>query len=210
MNYKLFFSKALIAITFFALFNCNNDDDNSTVINRTYGIFTVLNDNKTIEMDGEIGNNSLTNFNKLLNNFPNVDKINIKEVPGSGNDEINLQLSLRVHQKGIQIHLLDNGLIASGGVDFFLAGITRTKGTNTMIGVHSWGGTDNSGNMVTATDFPVGHAHHQPYIDYYKQVGFTQQEAEDFYYFTINAASFNNIHYMTEAEITQYNIIKLN
>ncbi|MDG2195217.1 MAG: hypothetical protein P8K77_10315 [Polaribacter sp.] len=77
---------------------------------------------------------------------------------------------------------MDNGEIASGGVDFFIAGIQRTKGSNIKIGVHSW-----AGDNETATDFPVGHANHLPYINYYISVGFTKQQVESFYYFTINA-----------------------
>lgn len=68
-------------------------------------------------------------------------------------------------------------------------------------------GQDASGNTFTATDFPVGHAYHLTYINYYVSVGFTQQQAEYFYYFTINAATAENVHWMTEAEITTYNII---
>lgn len=34
-----------------------------------------------------------------------------------------------------------------------------------------------------------------------------QKEAENFYYFTINAATTEDIHFMSEAEITQYKIL---
>ncbi len=97
---------------------------------------------------------------------------------------------------------MDNAEIASGGVDFFLAGVKRTRGKNTKIGVHSWGGDGES-----ATDYPRGHANHLPYIKYYVLIGFTQKQAEDFYYFTIYAAPANGIHWMTEAEIKKYNMI---
>lgn len=183
--------------------SCSSDDDANTGNGtRQFGIFKVLDDNTTIEMNGTIGSSSLNDFNNLEAAFNSVNKINIKNCDGSSDDETNLLLSAKVHQKGINIHLMDNGLIASGGVDFFLAGISRTKGTNTMIGVHSWSDGSNE-----ATDFPVGHANHLPYIDYYVSVGFTQTQAEEFYYFTINAASAANIHYMTDAEIEQYNLI---
>lgn len=155
-------------------------------------------------MNGEIKSSSLKKFNKLLTDHPNVNRINIKSCRGSSNDQINLELSALINQKGISIHLLDSGLIASGGVDFFLAGVVRTKGTNTRIGVHSW-----SGRSKEATDFPVGHENHLPYIKYYVSIGFTQQEAEDFYYFTINSTKANSIHWMTEAEIIQYGILTL-
>ena len=199
-TFKLIFVFLVIS-TF--LISCNSDDDSTTPnISRQFGIFKVLADDTTLEMDGTIGSSSLTNFNNLESAFPNINAINMVNCDGSSDDEINLQLSLKIHQKGINIHLLDNGEIASGGVDFFLAGIQRTKGTNTKIGVHSW-----AGDGSTATDFPVGHANHLPYINYYISIGFTQQQAEDFYYFTINAAPANSIHWMSDTEIAAYNLI---
>jgi len=38
-------------------------------------------------------------------------------------------------------------------------------------------------------------------------VGFSQQAAENFYYFTIHAATADNIHWMTEAEIAKYKML---
>lgn len=157
---------------------CQQTKDNDTEPTRQFGVFQVQSDNTTIEMDGEISSNSLNNFNQLLAAYPNVNLINIKECGGSSDDDINLQLSALVHQKQISIHLMDNGLIASGGTDFFLAGIKRTQGTNTRIGVHAW-----STGIQEATAFPRGDAEHLKYIQYYVSVGFTQQQAEDFYYF---------------------------
>jgi hypothetical protein len=45
-----------------------------------------------------------------------------------------------------------------------------------------------------------------PYIDYYVSTSFTQEEAENFYYFTINAAPASSIHWMAEDELKQYKI----
>jgi len=179
------------------LLSCKKDGSKTR-----FGIFTVLEDGQTIEMDGVIKSSTLDDFNELEAAFPDVNTINIVSCDGSSDDETNLLVSAKVHQKGMNTHILDNGDIASGGVDFFLAGVRRTQGTNTRIGVHSWAG----GGSV-ATDFPIGNAEHQPYIDYYISVGFTQQEAEDFYYFTINAAPAEDIHWMTDAEIIQYGLI---
>ncbi|MDO5978901.1 hypothetical protein [Flavivirga spongiicola] len=181
--------------------SCSKDDNTST-ISRNQGIFTVLAGDTTIEMNGVIGSTSLNDFNAVYAAFPNIKRIEIKQCDGSMDDETNLKLSARVHQLGIHTHLNTNGGIASGGVDFFLAGIQRTRGTNVTVGVHSWA----TGNNQTATDFPVGHANHLPYINYYVSIGFTQKQAEDFYYFTINAAPANSIHNMTEAELSTYNI----
>jgi hypothetical protein len=168
----------------------------------TQGIFTLQEGDSILLMDGVITQKSLNNFNNIYKKFPSIKRIEIKECEGSMDDETNLKLSKRVNSLSINTHLQDNGLIASGGVDFFLAGIKRTKGTNVIVGVHSW----SDGGSVQATDFPVGHSNHLPYINYYVSIGFTQQLAEDFYYFTINAALASDIHNMTETELQTYNI----
>lgn len=167
-----------------------------------FGIFTVLDGGNEVEMNGEIGTNALSDFQDLLSDHPDVDLITIKECGGSTDDEYNLLLSKLVHDQGIDIHLASDGLIASGGVDFFVAGYKRTIGSNTMIGVHSWSDGKNE-----AVDFPKGHENHIPYINYYKSIGFSQSEAEEFYYFTINAARANGMHYMTDEEIETFGLL---
>lgn len=202
-------SLACIIFQLLTVSSCKkNSETSSSNHSRQFGIFTVLEDDKTIEMDGVINSKTLSNFNSLMTNYSEVNQINIVNCDGSSDDEINLQVSLLVYQNGMSTHIMDKGEIASGGVDFFLAGIKRSRGSSTQIGVHSWGGEDDNGNQVTATDFPVGHAYHLPYINYYTSIGFIQADAEAFYYFTINAASADDIHWMTDAEITQYMILK--
>lgn len=208
MKYLNTYMRLLVLATILFITSCSKDNtDTVNPSSKTFGIFKVLNDNKTIEMNGTIKSSSLNNFNKLYTAYPEILSIHIVECDGSMDDETNLLLSKRIYDLKINTHLLDNGLIASGGVDFFLAGIKRSKGSDTKIGVHSWAGEDDNGNEVTATDFPVGHEYHLDYINYYKSVGFTQKQAEDFYYFTINAAPADGIHWMTNDEIQTYHIL---
>ncbi len=170
-------------------------------------IFKVLEDKTTIEMKGVINSKSLEEFDELCMQNPNVNKINIVECEGSSDDVTNLKLSKRVYDKGLAIHIQDNGLVASGGTDFFLAGKKRSIGENVKIGVHSWASGILFFSLSRATDYPVGDKKHQPYIDYYQSIGFSQKEAEDFYYFTINAAPADSIHWMTESEIVKYKML---
>ncbi|NQX82059.1 MAG: alpha/beta hydrolase [Flavobacteriaceae bacterium] len=165
-------------------------------------IFSVSKDKKNILLNGVINSSALDKFKTIANDNPTIKNIEIKNCDGSINDVINLELAKYIYDNEYDIHLLDNGIIASGGTDLFLAGRKRTKGSNTKIGVHSW-----AGNREIATDFPIGHAYHLPYIKYYVSVGFTQQQAENFYYYTINAATADSIHWMTVAEIKLYNFI---
>ena len=175
-------------------------------IKRQYGIFKVLEDNVSIEMNGEINSQSLKNYNDLKKSFPNIKTINIIECSGSSDDEINLLLSRKVHDDDINTHIVDNGLVASGGTDFFLAGNIRTVGTNTKIGVHSWASEDENGNITEGADLPDEDPQHLEYINYYRSIGFTEEEAKAFYFFTLDSASSDDMHYMTEDEIDEYRI----
>lgn len=87
----------------------------------------------------------------------------------------------------------------------YVGGVIRTREAGSKVGVHSWRG--NPGDPI-ATSYPKGHEVHLPYINYYISVGFTQKEAEDFYYFSIEAAPAESIHWMTEAEIKKHKLVK--
>ena len=165
-------------------------------------IFSISKDKRKIILNGEINISAFKKFTQLAEQYPTVKKIEIINCLGSINDEVNLELAGYIHDNKYDIHLLDNGSVASGGTDLFLAGHERTMGNNTKIGVHSWAGL-----RKTATDFPRGHKKHQLYINYYKAIGFSPKQAEDFYYFTINAAPADSMHYMTKNEIRNFNLL---
>lgn len=196
---------AIILLTSFLLTSCNSDDDASQDFSSTFtfDIFTVQPDEQTVIMNGEIKSRTLQDFTNLLQGHPTIQRIHIGTVPGSNDDEINFQVGVLLRQNEINTHILDNGIIASGGVDFFLAGVQRTRGENTIIGVHSW--SDGNGNQ--ATDFPIDSPEHLPNIQYYENLGYNAQWSRDFYFFTINAAPADGIHWMTEEEIAQFEVI---
>lgn len=169
-------------------------DENATFQFHVSGTFAVA--------YGVIGSTTPAVVQDLINNYPAVTTIVMYACPGSEDDNANLQASLLLHNANYKMYLPVDGWVASGATDMFLAGSTRVvDATFDPVGVHSWSNGQNE-----ATDFPVGHPFHQPYIDYYVNVGFTTQEAEDFYYFTIYAAPANGIHWMTNSEMNQYKI----
>ena len=187
----------LIGILAFAS-SCKKDEIAST----DFGIFSTQDANTAI-MNGLIGSNTPKQWENFIAANPNTNKIIMKNCPGSEDDTANLEAARKIRQQGVAIHLPADAEIASGAVDLFLAGTTRTREAGSRIGVHSW----SDGGSIEATDFPVGHANHQPYIDYYKEMGFSQADAEAFYYFTINVATAADIHWMTDAEIAQYKLL---
>lgn len=178
--------------------SCKKD----SVLATDFGVFSTQDANTAI-MNGVIGSNTPKHWDNFIAVNPSITRIIMKNCPGSEDDTANLEASRKIRQQGVSIHLPADAEIASGAVDLFLAGITRTRDAGSKIGVHSW----SDGGSKEATDFPVGHANHQPYIEYYKEMGLSQVDAEAFYYFTINAAKAADIHWMTDAEIAQYKLL---
>lgn len=153
-------------------------------------------------MDGIINTKAYDDFVKIHESHPEIKNLRIIKSDGSINDEICLKLALYIHNNGFNTHICDSGFVASGATDLFLSGHTRTKGLGTKVGVHSWAGFNE-----VATDYPVGHKSHQPYIKYYKSIGMSSEQAESFYYFTINSAKAEDMHWMSDEELKRYNII---
>ena len=168
-----------------------------------YGIFQVEDGGESALVEnGTIDGKSLKHFERMMEDHPEITRINVQEMPGSENDEVNVQLGRAVHALDMHVHILDNGMVASGGTDFFLAGTKRTVGSGVRIGVHSW-----SSGGQEATDCPEDSPEHDLFLDYYEAIGFSKDWSREFYFFTINAETAANIHWMTEAEIEQYGML---
>ena len=140
--------------------------------------FTVNGTNAT--MRGYIDGNTPGRVDALIANNPEVDTIIMENVPGSDNDTANLQAARKVRDAGLATHVPSGGLIASGGVDFFLAGALRTIDPSYCgVEVHTWA----YGNGTLGSSLARSHPDHQPYLSYYREMGI----AEDFYWFTLDA-----------------------
>lgn len=159
--------------------------------------FTVEDD--ILYMDGLI--NSLTHeqLQKIVLENPQVTTIVMLDVPGSVDDDANLVMSKWVHDKGLNIHLTNASSIASGGVDFYLAGNVRTIDPGAEIGVHSWISVDG----VEAYSLSNDHFEHNVYLEYFDYVNVS----EDFYWYSIRAAPADDIHIMGLDEIERYGFI---
>ena len=160
-------------------------------------VFTVEEDRAM--MEGVIDGTTPERVEQLIEDYPNVTTIVLQQVDGSADDEANLVASRIVRQHGFATHVPADGEIASGGVDFFLAGRTRTVEDGARLGVHSWA----AGFGETGADLPKDDPQHQLYLDYYEEMG----SPADFYWFTLEAAPAECIHWMTASEIAQYGMV---
>jgi hypothetical protein len=150
-------------------------------------------------MNGTINTGTPERVAELLAEHPDLSVIELEVVPGSVDDEACLAAGLLVREHGLSTYLAADGEIASGGVDFFLAGVERTVEDGGLVGVHSWsqlGGPNGE-------DLPRDDPEHQPYLDYLVEMEVT----EDFYWFTLDAAPANDIHWMSRTELVAYDVI---
>jgi len=159
--------------------------------------FTVENDKAY--MNGVISQKTIQRVKDLIENHPNVKTIVMENVGGSIDDESNLIASRLVREAGLNTEVSEGGLIASGGVDFFCAGVKRRAHKNATIGVHSWSGD----GVDNAIELPKDHPEHQKYLDYYQEMGVP----ESFYWFTLKAAPADDIYNLTESERVEYLIV---
>ena len=160
-------------------------------------VFTV--NNSVATMDGEITSDIDIVLRKMLDENPQLRTINMVNVPGSNDDDANIRAGLLLRSKMISTHLPAGSLIASGGVDFFLAGSSRTVEFPVMIGVHSWEGDGFEGRDIRGDR---SHPEHQKYLDYYRSINIDPE----FYFFTLQTPA-AEIYYMTMNDIARFNII---
>lgn len=194
MNYYLT-TLIIILISILSFSNCKKGYQDR------FGPFYILNDT-TIIMNGDMGSRVDNQFDKLINSYPNIKLMILEDCPGSRNDQEMFKAAIQLHNRSINTHLSINGKIQSGAVDLFLSGKIRTMVQGAKIGVHAW-----SDGSSSANDYPNNHTEHEVYINFYKDIGYSQQEAENLYFFIINAASPENIHWMTDKEILDYQIL---
>ena len=150
-------------------------------------------------MSGAIDGSTPDEVQRLIDEHPEVTTIVMQNVEGSVNDEANLVAARLVRQHGLHTHVPADGEIAAGGVDFFLAGVERTAVSGAKLGVHSWA----TGDGTTGDQVPRDDPQHKLYLDYYAEMGIPA----DFYWFTLQAAPAEDIYFMTEAELVQYQMV---
>jgi acetyl esterase/lipase len=162
-------------------------------------VFDMEVNGDTAECFGTIGPTTPARIMRLLLEHPQVKTLVLVDVPGSMDDDSSLRACRLIRHHGLNTHVPADGEIASGGVDMFCAGAQRTVESGAMLGVHSWGGAGESGDTV-----PRDHEGHQMYLDYGREMGLP----DAFYWFTIDSASPQDIHWMTRKEMEQYGLLR--
>ncbi|CAL2103097.1 Zn-dependent amino-or carboxypeptidase, M28 family [Tenacibaculum sp. 190130A14a] len=162
-------------------------------------LFYFKNNQKdSLYMKGVIYSGTYTDLTQKLNEHPSITTLVMEEVPGSIDDEVNLKVSREIRSNNINTYIPKNGWVASGGTDMFLAGKKRQIAISAKLGVHSWADMEK-----TATDYPKEDSSHTKYLEYYKEMDIPT----DFYWYTLQAAPADGIHWMTPIEINTFKVV---
>jgi len=138
----------------------------------------------------------------LLKDFmrenPNVKTLVLQSMPGTQDMDTNRRVVLGIRSAGLATHVPADGYIASGAVDWFIAGKPRTVECGARIGVHSWGTKTGERGDKTLYD---GQLRTQRYFLEKMDVD------PDFYQFTRSAAGPNDIYWLTVDDMLRYGLI---
>ncbi len=148
-------------------------------------------------MVGDLTGSAPRKVRNLFEEHPDLTTIELVDCPGSLDDVAALEASRLVREQGVDTHVGEDGEIASGAVDFFIAGVNRSVTPGGQVGVHSW-----SAGSEEGSELPRDHWEHTLYLDYYADMGID----EEFYWFTLDAASSDGIHWMTQDELSSYGL----
>jgi len=148
-----------------------------------------------VEVNGVSCDGSPEAFNLMYKSNPQIKSLYLGDIEGSVDDTANLELGNLIRDKGLDTTVDAKSHITSGGVDLFASGLKRNWSSGAKIGVHSW-----SDGTKDGSSYPKDDASHTMYIEFYKKMGISP----DFYWFTLNAAPSNGMHYMTDDEVAKY------
>ena len=148
--------------------------------------------------NGGTDSNSLRYSMEVLADNPQVSRLVLQNMPGTSDSMTNLRFAEFLRKEGISTHLEARSVIASGAVDLFIAGETRTMECGARIGVHSWRTAPGQSPESLGKD-PFAHEHES----FLRKMGIDPA----FYAFTRAAAAPNDIHYMTMDEINKFELL---
>lgn len=163
-----------------------------------FGPFRVLDATRAAIVD-ETDSASPAQFAAMLRAHPGIQVLEMVEVPGTQDDRANLRLGRMLRAKGIATHVPDGGSVRSGGVELFLAGVRHTAAPKAEFAVHSWADEDGRQPKDYAADAPENRA----YLDYYREMGMTSEQASAFYAMT-NSVPFEQAKWLTAADMGQW------
>lgn len=163
-----------------------------------YGPFRVLDAGRAALVD-VTDERSPAAFAAMLRDHPGIAVLEMIDCPGTDEDRANLRLGRMIRERGIATHVPHGGSVRSGAVELFLAGAQRSAEPGASFAVHAW--MDQDG--LQPGDYAVTAPENRAYIDYYRAMGMSAQEAGAFYAMT-NSVPHSSARWLTVAELGRW------
>jgi hypothetical protein len=144
-----------------------------------FGPFRVLDDRRAALVAGTDARSPAA-FEAMLAAYPRIKVIEFRDAPGTSNDIANLRLGRMIRAAGLETYVPEGGSARSGAVELFLAGTRRSMDPGALFAVHSW--RDERGREPA--DFATDAPENRLYLDYYAEMGMSEDEARAFYAMT--------------------------
>jgi len=170
----------------------------ATPVRRKFGPFQVI-DTMHAVLRGATDERTPAVFEAMMREFPHIATLEMAYCPGTHDDRANLRLGRMIRANGLATYVPEGGYVASGAVELFIAGVQRYAEPSARFAVHSW--EDYSG--IEPGDLPLTAPQNMAYLDYYRAMGMSEQEAMGFYAMT-NSVPFESYRMLSAAEMAQW------
>ena len=150
---------------------------------------------------GTLGMRTYRQLFDITRRFPRVRTIVLRNVSGSVNDDINMRTGKLLRASSLNTKVLSDSIIASGGVDLFVAGNIRFLETGAMVGVHSWCCIRD----IIGADLPEKHPAHKDQLAYFRKM-LEVVLGPRFYFYKIKSARADGIHWMDKKALKKWGI----
>jgi len=168
----------------------------------TSGSTTLDIEGTVATINGALGTLTYIQIQDLINDSPEVTTLLLQKMYGSVNDDINSHTGRLIRNAQLTTKVEKNSRIYSGAVDLFASGFDRIYESGATLGVHSWCCESGKPADELSQDDPA----HGTQLTYFREM-LGDDLGPEFYFFTINAASFDDAHVMTDDELNKYLLI---
>lgn len=173
---------------------------------QSYESSNVFSEGNRLYLIGTFDEGTLETVIEYLDHNPSITLIVFTANGGSIHDSSTLALGREIRKRGLDTHLVDDGVLASGGLSLFLSGRARSMGSRTLIGVHSWERCWNNGSLPQQCKDGREHSQEDPNHELHDSYIKEMLGSSDFYWFSIKAAPSASIYWMLPSEIIEYKV----
>lgn len=140
---------------------------------------------------------------EILNMDPFIRCVVLTHIDGSLDDLATFEAGRIIRSMGLSTYVPKYALVVSGGVELFLSGSKRFVEVGAKMGVHAWRAYSFADGVIDARELPRSSWYHTLYTSYYKEMGIDEQ----FYFFSIEAASHERMYYLSQDEIQAFRLL---